>query len=156
MPAFVGVKLNDWPWLKSLDWIVPSSDVTLWGAESLLVHVTFWPFLTVTDVGLNANPAALIVTPPELGRAGARRAGGRGRAVLVLLDELLLEPQPAMAAQARRETIGRVRMSSQTRVAADPSRTAMRSGWWSESSPRSGRSARAVGCRPRTSTWSTE
>ena len=67
VPALSGVneKVPSFP--KSLDLkSAPESAVTLWSAESSLVHVTCCPALTVTSLGSKAMFCILIATPPPL------------------------------------------------------------------------------------------
>jgi hypothetical protein len=64
----VKVKLNDWPGARVGELRrPPESEVTVWGAESLFVHVTFVPVLTLSIAGLNANPLILIATTEGAG-----------------------------------------------------------------------------------------
>src|SRR3954471_24297924 len=65
VPALSGVKSNDAPLPKSSDLkSAPESAVTLWSVESSLVHLTFWPTLTVVDLGAKAMFCILISTSP--------------------------------------------------------------------------------------------
>lgn len=58
VPSFVNAKLNDFFGASDLESntlsAVPSPDVTVWSAESELVHVTFVPGRTFSGLGENA------------------------------------------------------------------------------------------------------
>jgi hypothetical protein len=90
----------------------------LWSVESSLVHVTFWPTLTVVALGEKAMFCILIWTPPLLDDEAA------GVEVDALLELLLLLPQPATA-RATARTAGSASsirlMASTTPPDVDPS-----------------------------------
>src|SRR4051812_3466722 len=92
-PALPGVNENfpplpNWSEAKS----APESALTSWSTESSLTQVTFWPTLTVWDLGANwMFFIATVTAPPE----------GAGVALELVPESEESDPQPAAATHRR-------------------------------------------------------
>src|SRR4051812_11254623 len=92
VPGFVGVEANGSPWPKVSDLIGPP--MTLCGALSSLVHVTFWPTFTVAAFGENWMFFMVIWTVSLLAVPPPPVFWGAGVGFFAADDELSSPPQP--------------------------------------------------------------